>query len=69
MDHVLFGKRVRSLRRILEMTQERLAKETGLSVSYIGLLERGKRKPSAETVYQLCVAMGAPADHLLGLDN
>lgn len=68
MDYVLFGNRLRSLRKIVGITQKQLADETELSVSFIGLLERGERKPSVETVFAICQALGAPADHLLGLE-
>ena len=69
MDYVLLGKRVRYVRRMLDIMQKELAKETGVSVALIGHVERGTRIPSVETVYRICKALGLSADYLLGLDE
>ena len=69
MDYVLLGKRVRSVRRMLDITQKELAKETGVSAALIGHVERGTRIPSVETVYRICKALGLSADYLMGLDE
>ena len=45
-----FGNRVREKRIMINMSQEELAEKCDVSTSYIGLVERGERKPSLEIV-------------------
>lgn len=67
MDYVLLGKRVRIRRKVLELTQEELAEKINVCTSFIGHIERGTRKLSVETLYDLCKALDTSADFLLGL--
>lgn len=67
MDYVLLGKRVRIRRNVLGITQSALAETIGVSTSFIGHIERGTRKLSVETLYELCKALDTSADFLLGL--
>lgn len=59
------GERVRQRRRELKMTQEQLAEQVGVSVSFIGHIERAEKKPSAETIVSLCESLGVTADYLM----
>lgn len=65
MDLKDMGKQIRKKRLAREMTQEKLAEITGLSVPYIGMLERGDRTPSLETFIQIADELDATADELL----
>ncbi|MGN0132346.1 MAG: helix-turn-helix domain-containing protein [Lachnospiraceae bacterium] len=65
MDLVDMGKRIRRKRISKSMTQEQLAEVTGLSVPYIGMIERGERTPSLETFIQIADELNATADELL----
>ena len=47
---VRFGRKLKYLRKKIDLTQEQLAEKTGLSVDFIGMIERGERAPSFETV-------------------
>ncbi len=66
MDYQLLGLNVRDRRVKLGWTQERLAREIGVSTSFIGHMERGSRKASLDTLVLMCNAMGTGADQLLG---
>ena len=44
MDYKAMGKRLKIERCNLNLTQEQLAEEVGLSPAYIGQIERGERK-------------------------
>lgn len=59
------GKRVRARRTELNWTQEYLAREIGVSTSFIGHIERGTRKASIDTLVQLANAMQVSTDELL----
>ena len=67
MDYVQLGKRVRIRRKVLEMTQEELAEKIGVCTSFVGHIERGTRKLSVETLYDLCKALDVSADFLMGI--
>lgn len=67
MDYVQFGHRVRIRRKALHLTQENLAELVGVSVQFIGHIERGTRKLSVETLCSLCKALGVGSDELLGI--
>lgn len=67
MDMKLAGRKLRSWRRVRHITQIRLAEMTGLSVSCIGQIEKGKENPSMSTLYALCKALGISMDYVAGL--
>ncbi len=57
MDYRQLGVRVRQQRELNGLTQSQLAKQVGVSSSFIGHIERGEKKASVETVVALCNAM------------
>jgi len=59
------GENIRRERKRRSFTMEDLAEHLGLSVSYIGLLERGERCPSLKSIYRLCDLFGVTPDILL----
>lgn len=59
------GKRIRAWRDQRGWTQEELAEMTGIQVSAISHFETGRRLPSFENLYRLCVQMGCPASYIL----
>ena len=65
MDYEALGRRIRSQRKLLGMTQEELAEKAGVSCSFIGHIERGTRKLSLETLVRLSDAMNISCDALL----
>ncbi|MFN8458455.1 MAG: helix-turn-helix transcriptional regulator [Anaerolineae bacterium] len=62
----LFGKRVRQLRRLKDMTQEELAEAVGISPEFISNLERGVNSPSFDTLEKLAEALDvAPVEFFI----
>jgi transcriptional regulator with XRE-family HTH domain len=51
-----FGRQVRALRDERQWTQARLAEQSGLDVSYISQIERGRRDPSLSSLRALAQA-------------
>ena len=47
------GKTIREIRKAQGLTQEQLGERAGLNYKYIGLVERGERNPSAESLEKL----------------
>ena len=60
-----FGRRVRQQRIALQMTQEKLSEHAGISLSFLGHIERGTRKASLDTVIKLCNALQVSPSILL----
>ena len=60
------GRRIRERRSAQKLTQERLAELAGISLSFLGHIERGSRKLSVDTLYKICMALDCSADELLG---
>lgn len=65
IDYKDFGRRVRTLRRKLSLTQEELAEQVGISASFLGHIERGSRIASLETLVLLCNTLQTSPQHLL----
>ena len=52
-----FGKTLKSRRQSINLSQEQLGVESGLSRSYISDLENGKKDPSLFTIFKLANAL------------
>ena len=65
MNYQDFGERVRKKRQQRGWTQEMLAKELGVSTSFVGHIERGSRKASLETLVQIANVLQVSVDYLL----
>lgn len=55
---LIFGKRVKFLRKQKKLSQEELAYRTGLHRTYIGAVERGERNISLKNIAKLAEAFG-----------
>lgn len=55
---IRFGKKLAKLRKNAGLTQEGLAGATGLSVTFIGLVETGKRRPLLKTLESIAKVLG-----------
>ena len=59
----VIGSNFARLRKEKGLTQEEVAERSGFSQSYIGWLERGKRNPTAISIWLLAQSVNAmPAD-------
>lgn len=59
------GANIRQCRLSKNMRQEDLAEKANLSVTYIGMIERGEKTPSLETLITILNVMGVSADVVL----
>ena len=59
-----FGEYLKSVRTQKKLTLRELANRSGLSYSFIGALERGKFKPSRETIKSLSESLNEPYENL-----
>ena len=65
MDYSLLGKRIREERLRLNLTQEKLAEDIGISTSYLGQIERGERSVTLDKLIPLANRLGVTVDFLL----
>ena len=50
---IAFGKRLAKLRKKIGLSQELLGEKSGLSTTFIGLLETGKRRASLKSLQKI----------------
>lgn len=60
-----FGRNMRTVRLARGLTLEALAADVGLSYSYVGELERGRRNPTLKVVARISEALQADPLELL----
>ncbi len=59
------GERIEKLRKKNALSLRQLGEKTGMSGQYLGLVEKGRRGLSVDSIVQLCNAMNVSADYLL----
>lgn len=64
---ILLGKRIKTLRKAQDMSQERFAELAGLSVVFVSNLENGRRRASICTYMELAGALGMSLSELVEL--
>lgn len=62
------GNKIRERRNFLKVTQENLANDINVSVSFISDIENGRRKMSLETMIKISIALKTSLDYFI-LDN
>jgi transcriptional regulator with XRE-family HTH domain len=62
--HAVVGQRLRAIRRIRRLSQDRLAARAGLSGKFIGEVERGEKSISVDSLYRLAAALGVSIGYL-----
>ena len=59
------GQNIRRYRLDKKLRQEDLAEKAGVSINYIGSIERGEKLPALETFIDIINALGVSADMIL----
>ena len=60
----IFGETIRSRRKALDMSQEKLAEKAELHHNYIGEVERGEKAATIDTIMKIAKALGVRAGDL-----
>lgn len=63
-ENKAFGKRVAELRRNAGYSQERFAFKCGVERAYIGVVERGEKSPTLNTIVKIANALGISKSEL-----
>jgi len=61
----IVGTNIRRLREELGLSQEKLAFESAIDLTYLGGIERGRRNPSLLVLVRIAAALGVSPHHLL----
>lgn len=61
----VLGNKLRKARERKELTQEEVAKKSGVSVNYYARIERGEVNPSVEKIHKIIVALGVKSSEIL----
>jgi transcriptional regulator with XRE-family HTH domain len=61
---LIFGERVRSLRKIIKISQDELAYRSGLHRNYISDVERGTRNISLKAIYKIARGLNVSVEAL-----
>ena len=59
------GQRIRSRRILMQLTQQQLAEAANISLSFLGHIERGSRKLSVDTLYNIASVLRCSVDELM----
>lgn len=62
---IAFGKRLAKIRKRAGFTQERLADETGLSTTFLGLLETAQRRASLKSLQKIASVLKVKVKDLI----
>ncbi len=65
LDYKRIGQRIRQIRKVKGWSQGALAEKCGISMSFMGHIERGTRIMSLDTFVTICEALATRADELL----
>ncbi|MGC4378630.1 helix-turn-helix transcriptional regulator [Fictibacillus sp. Mic-4] len=65
MEEEKWGRRIRAFRKLKGYTQEELAKDLGISVSVLGEVERGNRKPKEELIKEIASIFQVSIEELM----
>jgi transcriptional regulator with XRE-family HTH domain len=66
---VLFGRRLRALRKLRMMTQEKLGERAGVSGKLVGQIERGDGNPTLDVIAGLAAGLDVDPGELLQFEE
>ena len=64
-DYKALGERIRKARQIRGLTQSQLSEMCDIASSYAGIIERGDKKASIDTIVKVSNALNVATDYLL----
>lgn len=69
METEVYGRRIRAFRKLKGFTQEKLARDLGVSVSVLGDIERGNRMPSSEFLQLVAKQLNVSLEELFPIEQ
>lgn len=65
---LVFGLKVQHLRKSKALSYQQLSEQTGLAISYLHNIEKGKKYPKADKIFTLAKALDTDYNYLVSLD-
>ena len=65
---LIFGLKVHHLRQEQDLSYQQLSERTGLAISYLHNIEKGKKYPKADKILALAKALDTDYNYLVSLD-
>ena len=62
---IALGKRIRTERRLCNLTREQLAEKINVSTTYVGFIERGERSVTLDKLTKIAAVLQVSVDYLL----
>jgi transcriptional regulator with XRE-family HTH domain len=69
MGDARLGNRIRAFRKLKGYTQQSLAEQMGVSLAFVGSLERGTRMPSESVLRKIASTLQIEYDELCGINK
>ncbi|MEJ8548738.1 helix-turn-helix domain-containing protein [Brevibacillus borstelensis] len=69
MGNNRLGNRIRSFRKLKGLTQQSLAEKMGVSLSFVGSLERGTRTPTEPVLRKIASTLQVDYEELCAINN
>ena len=66
---ILLGRRIRTLRRINDLSQEQLAEKASMSGKYVGEIERGQANITIEILDKISIALNVEISDLFDFEH
>lgn len=63
--NLMVGLRIREARESLHLSREKFSEKCDISSSYLADVERGKKNPTAKTIYKICTVSNVSADYII----
>ncbi len=65
----LLGRRIRALRKLKNLTQERLGERSGINYKHLGAIERGEENPSLSVLQKIAKGLGVEIRELFSFQH
>ncbi len=65
LDAKAMGERIKLARKNKLLTQEKLSEMVGISLNFYGMIERGEKGLSVQTLSRICSVLGESMDYLV----
>ena len=65
----LLGRRIRALRKLKNLTQERLGERSGINYKHLGAIERGEENPSLSVLQKIAKGLGVEIPELFSFQH
>lgn len=65
---IILGLKIQQLRKDQSLSYQQLSEKTGLAISYLHSIEKGKKYPKADKILALAKALGTDYNYLVSLD-